>query len=343
MVTLLNDMDDREKYAKKLVEPNYSAELQLISDLNIKDYQSLLRTMLKIRLAEQCLAVNRSNGKILGPVHLSAGQEAIAVGISHKLLREDSIFGAHRSHSHLLALGSNLTDFFAEILAKPSGLSGGFGGSMHLQDKQHGFIGSVPIVAGTVPLAVGAALAHKYRKNNYISVIYLGDGATEEGVFHESLNLASIMELPILFVIENNQYSSHMQISLRQPKISTARFASANSIENCVVDGNNIIEVIANASHYISSMRKDRKPRLIEAITFRHFGHVDGKEDIDVGVSRSAETISAWKKRDPIILLTYLMIKYNYLNYVQYEEIKKQIESEVDHSWVEALERPCFN
>ena len=152
--------------------------------------KKMLKSMILIRKTEQHLALGRKNGLIGGPVHLGAGQEAIAVGVSQSLQRTDRVFGAHRSHSHLLALNPNFYKLFAEVLGKSTGFSKGMGGSMHLYDQPNGFYGSVPIVAGTVSLAVGAAMAAKLMRTGDVGVAYIGDGAVEEGVVHESFNLA---------------------------------------------------------------------------------------------------------------------------------------------------------
>jgi len=156
-----------------------------IKNQDIGVLKNMLSTMLLIRKTEQQLALGRKNGAIGGPVHLGAGQEAIAVGISQNLQKTDRVFGAHRSHSHLLALNPNFYKLFAEVLGKETGFSKGMGGSMHLYDQPNGFYGSVPIVAGTVSLAVGAAMAAKMQKTDDIGVAYIGDGAVEEGVVHE--------------------------------------------------------------------------------------------------------------------------------------------------------------
>ena len=202
-----------------------------------------LRNMILIRTAEYKIAEGREEGLIGGPVHLGVGQEAIAAGLSLFLKKDDYVFGGHRSHSHIIALGGSIYKLFAEVLGKKTGFSKGRGGSMHLIDQENGFYGSVPIVAGTVSLAVGAGLASKLKKSTNIAIAYLGDGACEEGIIHESLNLASTMKLPVIFVVENNLYSSHLDINLRQPSDRTARFAEANMINTKVVDGNNIVEV----------------------------------------------------------------------------------------------------
>ena len=208
------------------------------SSLLAKNY---LKKMIYIRAVEQKVADLRRDGLIGGPVHLCIGQEAVPVGISSSLHKTDSIYGAHRSHGHLLALDTDLRKFFAELLGKSTGLSKGMGGSMHLIDKSVGFQGSVPIVAGTVSLAVGNGLAFKIKKSKNISLAYLGDGAVEEGVVHEALNFAKVHKIPILFVVENNFFSSHLHISLRQSYSSVSRFANAHGIKSAIVDGNNVM------------------------------------------------------------------------------------------------------
>jgi pyruvate dehydrogenase E1 component alpha subunit len=282
----------------------------------------------------------RRDGHIGGPVHLGAGQEAVAVGISAHLRKSDRVFSAHRSHAHLLALGTDVRKLFAELLGKSTGLTHGMGGSMHLWDQPNGFYGSVPIVAGTVPLAVGAGLAAKMQKTGDIAVAYFGDGAAEEGVVQESLNLASQLGIPILFVCENNFFSSHMHISQRQPIHSVARFADANNIDNEVVDGNNIASVSESAARLISHSRKNNVPGFLEVVTFRHYGHVDWREDIDVGVNRSASEVEKWKSRDPINRLKSALIQNKTLSEKDLENIYKTIDSEIEIAWNLAVSDP---
>jgi pyruvate dehydrogenase E1 component alpha subunit len=250
------------------------------------------------------------------------------------------IFGAHRSHSHLLSVNPNPYKLFAEVLGKNTGFSKGMGGSMHLIDKQNGFYGSVPIVSGTVPIAVGAALQAKRNNQNQISVVYLGDGALEEGVVHESLNLSKILSVPVLFVVENNLFSSHMHLSLRQPETSACRFAEANNIPNILVDGNDFIEVHEAAKKLIEKSRKNGTPCFMEAITFRHYGHVDWRKDIDVGVNRSTKDLENWIKRDPIERLCNAMKKNEFINEDQLLSLKEKIKKNIEDDWNKALEDP---
>lgn len=301
---------------------------------------SQLEMMLRIRLAERCLAKGKCDGLIGGPVHLGVGQEAVAVGVAAKLRKTDRVFGGHRSHSHVLSMGASLHRLFSEVLGKDTGLSRGMGGSMHLWDQPNGFYGSVPIVSGTVPLAVGAALAAKMQCSGDVGVAYLGDGAVEEGVVHESLNLASILKVPALFVVENNFFASHMHIALRQPKEVTARFAEANDIPYVIVDGNDVVQVCNAAEKLIATARAGGGPGFLEAVTYRWHGHVDWREDIDVGVHRSESDVAAWRKRDPIARLVAGLKRADMLNLHRFEEMEDGISSEIDAAWKMALSDP---
>ena len=326
-----------------LVAPdNYQGALD-VSRGDANEHLRSLEKMFQIRLAERCLANGRRDGLVGGPVHLGVGQEAVAVGVAAELRKTDRVFGGHRSHSHVLSMGVDLHRLFAEVLGKDMGLSRGMGGSMHLWDQPNGFYGSVPIVAGTVPLAVGAGLAAKLQNTDDVAVAYLGDGAMEEGVVHESLNLARILKAPVLFVVENNLFASHMHISLRQPKDSTARFASANDIPFAVVDGNDVVAVRESAARLIARVRAGEGPSYLEAVTYRWYGHVDWREDIDVGVQRSAEALASWRKRDPIARLVCGLIAAKVCSDAEVVEMEMRVAREVDEAWKQALNDPYPN
>jgi pyruvate dehydrogenase E1 component alpha subunit len=296
--------------------------------------------MMCIRLVERQLGQARKNGIIGGPVHLGIGQEAIAVGVSACLRSSDRVFGAHRSHSHVLALGSDVHRLFAEVLGKDTGLSRGMGGSMHLWDGPRGFYGSVPIVAGTVPLAVGAALAAKLKRVDEVGVSYLGDGAVEEGVVHESLNLARVLEAPALFVVENNFFSSHMHIGLRQPSNATARFAQAHDISFAVVDGNDVVAVNRAAKKLVERARAGKGPGFLEAVTYRWLGHVDWREDIDVGVNRSIEELTNWRRRDPVQRLATALESAGAWSSARHSKLIEELDAEVTQAWNRAMADP---
>jgi pyruvate dehydrogenase E1 component alpha subunit len=283
-----------------LADPNQHNHQIALGNLPTDALLTALRTMLRIRFSEEAIAELVIDGHAKCPCHLSIGQEAVAVGISMHLRSSDRVFGGHRSHAHYLALGAPLDSMMAEILGKATGASKGMGGSMHLYAPDFGFQGSVPIVGATIPISAGAALAAKMDGRGDVAVGYFGDGACEEGVMHETLNMAAVMDLPCLFVVENNLYSSHLDIGLRQPANSVARFAEANRINVRVVDGNDVVAVAAAAGDLIAASRRGEGPGFLEAVTFRWRGHVGPNEDIDVGVQRAPEILAAWKQRDPV-------------------------------------------
>ena len=324
----------------QLAHPDACHEPLQIDGFSLATLKAHLRSMCHIRIAERCLADARKRGLIGGPVHLGVGQEAAAVGVSASLRTTDRIFGAHRSHSHLLALGSSLHGLFAEVLGKNTGLSKGMGGSMHLWDQPNGFYGSVPIVAGTVSLAVGAGLAAKLQKTDDIAVAYFGDGAVEEGVVHESLNLARVHNIPVIFVVENNLFASHMHISTRQPSDATARFAAANAIPYKIVDGNDVLAVAKAAEQLIEHARKGGGPGFIEAVTYRWYGHVDWREDIDVGVNRSQADVENWRARDPILRLSSAMIQAGIWSSDEQADMQDTLERAAQTAWEQAMQDP---
>jgi TPP-dependent pyruvate/acetoin dehydrogenase alpha subunit len=267
---------------------------------DVGQMRGLLSQMLTIRIAEEALGDLVTNGEAGAPCHLGIGQEAVAVGVAAHLRSSDRVFGGHRSHSQFLALGGSTYDLIAEVLGKADGASRGMGGSMHLFGRAFGFLGSVPLVAATIPIATGAGLAAQFDGRGDIAVPFFGDGATEEGVFHESMNLASILRLPVVFVCENNLFSSHLDINIRQPSNRIARYGEAHCMPSETVDGNDVLAVSSIAARLIARARAGEGPALLEAVTYRHRGHVGPNDDIDVGIRRSMEEVKAWKKRDPI-------------------------------------------
>ncbi len=298
-----------------------------------------LRTMILIRAAEERIGDMVECGNIKCPCHLAIGQEAAAAGVALNLSRTDRAFGAHRSHSHYLASGGSLRALFAEVLGKNTGASGGMGGSMHLLSLENGFYGSVPIVAATIPIAVGAALAAKMDNGDDIAVSYFGDGATEEGAFHESMNLAAILNVPVLFVCENNMFSSHLHIKLRQPADSLVRYAAAHCVSFARVDGNDVVEVARVSAAAIAEMRKERKPFFLECVTYRWRGHVGHREDEDVGVQRS-DDLAIWKKRDPIARLTRSLEMAGILSEKELADVRSSVREEVAAAWQQAADDP---
>jgi TPP-dependent pyruvate/acetoin dehydrogenase alpha subunit len=295
----------------------------------------MLRKMILIRKAEEKLSEHVESGKIKCPCHLGIGQEAIGVAVSLVMRKSDRAFGAHRSHSHYLALNENTFSLFAEVLGRYDGCSHGMGGSMHIVDNENGFKGSVPIVGATIPIATGAGLAAKMDKTGDISISYFGDGACEEGVLHESLNMASIMNLPVLYVCENNLFASHLHIDLRQPSNTTSRFARAHHINHSTVDGNDIVAMYKLLKSEVGSMRSSNTPYYLEAFTYRWKGHVGHRDDIDVGVKRGAQ-LDAWKKRDPIKRLADSLIHECVITESEYHNLNIEIQNKINTDWEKA-------
>lgn len=324
----------------RLADPNYYRHAPDIDGIAVERLDRYLRSMLLIRKVEEQVGEMVTAGLVRCPCHLSIGQEAIAVGVSEHLRPSDRVFGGHRSHAHYLALGGSIEELFAEVMGKKTGCSKGMGGSMHLYQAKKGFLGSVPIVGATIPVAVGAALAAKMDGLQDIAVSYFGDGAAEEGVLHESLNLASHLELPILFVCENNLFASHLDINFRQASDIIARLGKAHRVEFHLVDGNDVVGVARAAEALIEVCRSERRPVFLEAITYRWRGHVGPREDVDVGVRRSREDIIAWKQRDPIRRLKEAMTDKGLLAESDWRAMERDIDQEIRESTEAAKAAP---
>jgi TPP-dependent pyruvate/acetoin dehydrogenase alpha subunit len=298
---------------------------------------SAWRMMVLIRHFENLVGRMSQKGDFKTPIHLGVGQEAIAVAVADSIDASDRVFGNHRSHGHYLALGGSPKDLFAEILGRVTGCSRGRGGSMHITAPKVGFMGSMPIVAGTIPVAVGAALG--LRNSGAIAVAFFGDGATEEGVFHESLNIAAKMQLPILFVCENNEFSSHLHIDERQPDRSLTRFAEANRISHEVIDGNNYITSYDLLNVVVTSMRDTGKPFFVEAKTYRLLGHVGAEEDTFIGLHR-VNDLEKWKGRDPIKLLGNILEENALLPFLHQEDMSIAIQKDLEKLYDQAFRDP---
>jgi TPP-dependent pyruvate/acetoin dehydrogenase alpha subunit len=322
-----------------LAEPRSHCDPCNLTGFSASQTKLMLERMIRIRASEECIGNYVESGDIKCPCHLGIGQEAAAVGTCFELGKRDRCFGAHRSHSHYLALGAPLAGLMCEVLGKDAGCSKGMGGSMHIISKEHGLYGTVPIVGATIPIATGAALALKHGDTGGVAVSFLGDGACEEGVFHESLNFASTHNLPVIFVVENNLFSSHLHISLRQPDDRIARFAEANCINHQTIDGNDVTHVANVMNEAVRGARNENKPFLIEAVTYRWRGHVGHREDNDVGVERSKD-LAVWKERDPIKRMTVSMVNSGHISDLESEKMWKTIRNEVKIAWQCAIDSP---
>jgi len=290
----------------------------------------MYRTMMRIRIAEESIAELLEKKEIGCATHLYTGQEAIATGVCAALTKEDYIFGGHRSHGHYLAKGGDLRMLMAELYGKVSGCARGRGGSMHLVAPEVGLLGTVPLVAATIPIAVGAALASKLRGEQRVSVPFFGDGATEEGHFHESLNLAAVYRLPVIFVCENNLYSSHMHISERRAKDNIYKSGEAHGMPGLSLDGNDVVAVYRATVDAVHRARKGEGPSLLECRTYRWRGHVGPSMDMDVGVKRSDE-LRDWLPKDPIVRTQTLLLDSGMKN-ARIDELEREIQLEIQNA-----------
>ena len=266
--------------------------------------ENLYTTMTRIRLCEEALVDPILEGEIRTPCHLYSGEEAIAVGLCASLTDEDYVFGSHRSHGHFLAKGGSMQAMVAEIFCREAGCSRGRGGSMHLIDTERGMLGSAPIVAETIMLALGAALAATIRKENRVSVAFFGDGATGEGVLYESMNFAALRNLPIVFACENNYYSTHLPIRECRPPQDVCRIAEPFGIKTEAVDGNDVLAVYEAARTAVALCRRREGPAFLEFRTYRFRGHVGPDDNIQGSHTdiRPKSEIAQWLERDPITL-----------------------------------------
>lgn len=288
-------------------------------------------TMLKIRLAEEALVNPIIDGKIKTPAHLYTGEEAIATGVCNHLNKDDKIFGNHRSHGHYIAKGGSLEEMFAEIFCKETGCSRGRGGSMHLISPENGVLGIVPIVAGTISLAVGSALASKIQDDKTVTISFFGDGATGEGVLYESMNFAALKKLPIIFACENNLYSTHLPINEIRSNPNISESAIPFGIKTFRVDGNDVLEVSKASVEAIDYCRNGKGPVFIEFLTYRYRGHV-GPDDNIQGTHtdiRPKQEIEAWLLKDPIKRLEKYLIDERISSIAEINGIKDSVSIEV--------------
>ncbi len=309
------------------------------TDIPVTTLLAMYTTMLRIRKFEERVAELLLEDEIKCPTHLYIGQEAIAAGVCANLQREDYVFSTHRSHGHYIAKGGNLKLMMAELYGKRTGCSKGKGGSMHLVAPEVGLLGSAAIVASTIPLAVGAALASVMQGNSCVAVAFFGDGAADEGVFHESLNFASLRKLPIVFICENNLFSTHLPLFLRQPADNIYERAQTHMMPGLQVDGNNVLEVFRASREAIENARNGKGPTLIECRTFRWRAHVGPWWDLDVGF-RTKEEVEKWIKRCPLRAHEEFLLNQDIISDLEKNQISKQIDEEVEEALAFARESP---
>ncbi|MCL4506226.1 MAG: thiamine pyrophosphate-dependent dehydrogenase E1 component subunit alpha [Chloroflexi bacterium] len=261
---------------------------------------ALYRTMLVIRRTEEQLARAHQAGLIHGACHTYVGEEAVATGVCANLRADDAVFSTHRGHGHALAKGVNPAALMAELFGRATGVSRGRGGSMHLFAPEVGLMGTSGIVGPCILQAAGAGYSFKLLNTDRVGVAFFGDGAANNGAFHEGLNMASIWKLPALFVCENNLYATEVPFSQSAGNPNVAERSAAYGMPGVLVDGNNVVKVYEAAREAVQRARSGGGPTLIECRTYRTRAHSEGMRDAGY---RSADEVEAWKARDPLKLL----------------------------------------
>src|SRR5688572_14195939 len=286
--------------------------------------------MVLIRRFEEKAAEAYALGKIGGFLHLYIGEEAVAVGATSAMRPDDYAIAAYREHGHCLAKGSDPRRAMAELYGRIDGLSKGKGGSMHLFDKKHNFLGGHAIVGAHLPLATGAAFAIKYRGGDQVVACYFGDGAVPEGEFHEAMNLAALWKLPVIFICENNRYAMGTAIHRALSQTEVWRFAETYGMPGEAVDGMDVLAMRDAVGRAVEGARKDRTPTLIEARTYRFRGH--SMRDPAGSVYRTKEEVEREKERDPIALFTERCFRDGILGEADVKTMEKDVFDRVDEA-----------
>lgn len=288
--------------------------------------------MLRIRKFQLKIEANYLENEMKTPIHLYIGQEAIAVAVCANLKKEDYISSNHRSHGHYLAKGGNLKALIAELYCKATGCSKGHGGSMHLVDTSVGHYGSSSIVGGGIPIATGLGLAIKMKKKPLVSVVFFSDGAADEGVLYESINFAVLKKLPVIFVLENNQYSVCSHVSSRQACDNIFHAMQPELMFTKMIDGNDVLEVYETARQAVEQTRSGRGPSFIECKTYRIRGHA-GCESQDFKGYRTCEEVEKWKARCPLITYQKKLLEAGVIQPNEIESMEKKIDAELDEAF----------
>ena len=288
--------------------------------------------MLRIRMIEEKIAELYPEQEMRCPVHLCIGQEAVAAGVCAHLARVDYVLSGHRSHGHYLAKGGDLKAMMAELYGRVTGCSGGKGGSMHLVDLSVGFLGATPIVGSTIPIAVGTALGSMMRGEPRVTVIFFGEGATEEGVFHESINFAALKQLPVVFACENNLYSVYSPLSVRQPRgREVFLLARGHEVESHQGDGSDVVEVSRLAEQAIRKAREGGGASFVEFKTYRWREHCGPYYDNHLGY-RTEEEFLEWKRRDPIEMFGTSLLNEGVLPSQGVHEMTTSLKAEIEEA-----------
>lgn len=302
------------------------------------DRIALFESLLQIRFTEEMIAEHYKDQQMRTAVHLGTGQEAVAVGVCANLKSGDAVFSHHRSHNHYLASGGNVFELVAELYGHEDGCSRGRGGSVHLNHRNEVSFVSTAILGESVSLATGSALSFAMEGPKQIAIAFFGDAVWEEGVLYESLNFAAIHSVPVLFVCENNMYSTESPLSSRRAKgTEFTQRAKSFGVKSIKGDGNDLKEVFGLASSIISDMRKNPKPYLVEFDTYRWREHVGPNFDHEVGrIFRDKSELVNWQKRDPILLMSDYLLNQDSVTVNELSDINKRVFDFVDFEFKRA-------
>lgn len=305
-----------------------------------QQHRNVFYTMLRIRKTEQGIAKHYGAQEMRCPTHLSLGQEAIAAGVCALLRAEDKVMSAHRSHAHYLAKGGSLKEMIAEMYGKQTGCASGKGGSQHLVNMDCGFLGAVPIVGSTIPIALGVAMRAVMQGKKEVSVAFFGDAATEEGVFHESLNFSALHKTPFLMVCENNFYSVLTPLATRQPpERHIFEIAQAHGVKSWKGNGNKIEEVLNLTSQALDHIRAGNGPAFIEFETYRMVEHCGPMSDENFG-DKPPEEIAEWRAQDPIVLYQRFLLNKNIVSQGDIQKMEEKLEEEIEEAIQYGKESP---
>jgi acetoin:2,6-dichlorophenolindophenol oxidoreductase subunit alpha len=296
----------------------------------------LLRRMWLIRAFEERVGQLTRGDEVHGLVHLSIGQEAVAVGVCSQLRNDDAVYGNHRAHGHAIAKGAPLGRVMAELMGRDGGLCRGLGGSMHLVDVEHGFLGATGVVGGNVPLALGSALAGRLRGGDVVAVVFFGDGAAQGGIFVESVNLAALWALPVILVCENNGFAEFTPRSAHSTVERVADVVAPYGFERATVDGNDVDAVRRAFAGYLDAGRRGEGPFLLECLTHRLRGHYEG----DPQRYREALAQDEWQERDPIRRLERRGLDEGWLEDGAPARVEQEARDEVEEAVRFARESP---
>lgn len=304
--------------------------------LSREDMLNMLELMVKIRFFEEKAEELYARGMIHGTMHLSVGQEASAVGSIAALRPEDYILSTHRGHGHCIAKGADIHLMMAEFMGKETGYCRGRGGSMHIADIEGGNLGANGVVGGGIPLATGVGLSIQLRHSGQVVMGFFGDGATNQGAFHESLNLSSIWDLPVVYVCENNQYGISMSVqrSMRVKRISDR--AAAYGMPGVTVDGNDLLAVYEAASEAVERARSGGGPTLLENVTYRWKGHSKS----DQNLYRTQEEIQAWKEKCPIRRFRAVLMERGMASEEELDRIEEKAVQVIEEAVEFAMQSP---